>query len=84
MQAFQEPLVSIAVTSNSFSAIRNELKTFGLNPNDWRAARQPQADYSRLILVHCEDDELRLGVNLKPSPAALVPLVIADVEWIVS
>ena len=78
--SFQKPLVSLFVGSDSVSLIRNELKTFGLNPRDWRAERPSRSDRTRLILVHCEDSEVRLAVNVRKDCA--VP-TIQDVEWLV-
>ncbi len=65
MHALSEPLVSIHVESNSISRIQLELASFGLNPLDWRALHVSQSDQYRLILVHCDDEDLRLSVNVK-------------------
>ena len=78
--SFEELLGSLLVESDSVSLIRNELRSFGLNPRDWRAERSGRADRTRLILVHCEDREVRLAVNVRKDNAGLA---IQDVEWLV-
>lgn len=78
-----QPLVTISFSSPSISLIKNELKTFGLNPRDWDAVEMNEPDGSRLILVHREDVEVRLSVRLSAAPQASA-LAIQNVEWLIT
>ncbi len=78
-----QPLVTISFSSPSLSLIKNELKTFGLNPRDWDAVEMIDQDESLLILVHREDDEVRLSVRLSAVPRTSA-LAIQNVEWLIT
>lgn len=83
MFAMSEPLVAVSVPAASFSTIQKELKTFGLNPNDWRALHASQTDGYRMILVHRDDEDLRLAVNIQRKLTAVDAPKIQDLEMIV-
>ncbi len=84
MLAIQEPLVAISLTSNSVSQIQSELTSFGLNPHDWRALHVSQSDHYKLILVHRDDEDLRLAVNVRNNQEKRTNSgLIQDLEMIV-
>lgn len=84
MFSIAEPLVSISVAANSMARIQTELTSFGLNPCDWRALHVSQSDQYRLILVHCDDEDLRLAVNVKRQPSEQKNVsIIEDLEMII-
>lgn len=76
-------LVTISFSSPSLSLIKNELKTFGLNPRDWDAVEVNEQDESQLILVHREDNDVRLSVRLQAAPRTS-RLAIQNVEWLIT
>ncbi len=83
MFAMTEPLVSVSVPAASFSTIQKELTTFGLNPKDWRALHASQTDGYRMILVHRDDEDLRLAVNIQRKLTSSDAPKIQDLEMIV-
>jgi hypothetical protein len=89
MQAFQEPAVSIIVSTDSFAKFKEQLSSFGLNPRDWRATQDkpdpsPEYEHARFILVHREDDDLRLGVNVHTTSKTSGAPTIADIELLLA
>ena len=87
MPAFQSPAVSISVAANSFTHFQDQLSSFGLNPRDWRALQDIPNEWSRLlrarfILVHRDDEELRLGVNVHGAPDNSNTPTITDIEML--
>lgn len=67
VQSIPQTLLSLSIEGVSIREIRNELRSFGLNPNDWQALHAPRVlRESRLILVHREDKDLRISVNMHP------------------
>lgn len=77
------PCVAVSFSSESFSTIQNELSTFGLNPNDWRALHASQTDGYRMVLVHRDDEDLRLAVNIQKDLAPKGAAKIQDLEMII-
>lgn len=89
MQAFHEPAVSMHVAADSFASFQEQLSSFGLNPQDWRALQHIPHELSRLvrarfILVHRDDDDLRLGVNVHTTPDISGTPTIADIEMLLA
>ena len=89
MQAFQEPAVSMSIATESFANFQQQLSSFGLNPRDWRPLNTVPQELSRLvrarfILVHRDDDDLRLGVNVHVAKDARSTPTIADIEMILA
>lgn len=82
MLSMSEPLVSVNLPAASFPAIQKELATFGLNPKDWRALHASQTDGYRMVLVHRDDDELRLAVNIQKKSTTPGAPKIQDLEMI--
>lgn len=83
MYAISQPVMSISVQADSLSQIQNELTAFGLNPNDWCAVPSTRQQRSRLILIHREDTDLRLAVDINGDPGGEAHAKIRDVEMIV-
>lgn len=85
-QSVSQPLMSLTLQprdADSIRQIRSELASFGLNPNDWQALQSPRAlRHSRLVLVHREDQDLRISVNMHPISEAHSRTRIADVEML--
>ncbi len=77
------PLVTICFSTPSLSMIKNELQTFGLNPKDWDTVESNGDDEFNLILVHREDEEVRLSVRLRATPQVST-LAIQNVEWLIT
>lgn len=83
MYAMSEPAISMSVHSHSIANIQSELMTFGLNPKDWRALRPARNFRSQLILVHREDEDLKISVNVQPAKNRSQGSRISGVEMLV-
>ena len=82
-----EPLLTICFRTSTVPQIKNELKTFGLNPRDWDIIN-PQIPSSlrpaKLILVHRDDEDVRLAVKLYPDADNTPATAIETVEWLIT
>lgn len=83
MQTRQEPLISLIVESFSFEKIQNELKSFGLNPKDWKAVKTFRQNPSQLTLVHRDDRDLRLMVKVESRSSVRNDRSIQAIELLV-
>ncbi|CAN5404215.1 hypothetical protein BH10BDE1_BH10BDE1_30460 [soil metagenome] len=89
MQVFHEPAVSMSIAPESFANFQQQLSAFGLNPRDWRPLNIAPQELSRLvrarfILVHRDDEDLRLGVNVHAAKDDRSTPTIADVEMLLA
>lgn len=79
-----QPLVTFCTRSRSTALIKSELKTFGLNPNDWEAIEENVGPTTRWILVHRDDEEVRLAVQIDATNLHRGHMAIQDVEWLIT